>query len=66
MEQQTSAETKKVIQILFLYFFQQYGDEQKAAAGVEAVAAQLEDPGFNLVHFGETVFVIAVVEKNTI
>lgn len=66
MEQQPRAEQQKVIQILYFYFLQQYGDEQKAAAGVEAVAQQLKDPGFKLVHFGDTVFGIAVSDKNTV
>jgi hypothetical protein len=66
MEQQSNAETQKVIQILYAYFLQQFQDEQKAAAGVQAVAAQLKDPGFKLVHFGETVFGIAVTDKNTV
>jgi hypothetical protein len=66
MDQQLSAEQKKVIQILYLYFLQQYGDQQKAAAGVEAVAQQLKDPGFKLVHFGDTVFGIAVSNKRTV
>ena len=50
-----------VLKILFDAFDQQYeGDQQKVIGAINAVAAQVQEEGCKLIHFGKVVFITNV------
>jgi peptidoglycan/xylan/chitin deacetylase (PgdA/CDA1 family) len=44
----------------------QFKDSSKVTAAINYIAENLKDPGFKLIHFGDVVFTVNVIEPQTV
>jgi hypothetical protein len=62
MQAVTQEEAQKIQEIIYGYFQKEFGSAQKANVMMQKLAGLLQDPGVKLVQFGNTVFLIILVE----
>jgi hypothetical protein len=62
MQSVTQEEAQKIQEIIYGYFQKEFGSAQKANVMMQKLAGLLQDPGVKLVQFGNTVFLIILVE----
>lgn len=62
MEAVTQEEAQKIQEIIYGYFQKEFGSAQKANVMMQKLAGLLQDPGVKLVQFGNTVFLVILVE----
>ena len=55
-------EVGEIQQIIYQFFLKEYGSERKAEIMLGKLASFLQDPGVRLIHFGNTVFMMILVE----
>lgn len=59
MEEQ---EVEEIQRIIYQFFLKEYGSERKAEIMLGKLASFVQDPGVRLIHFGNTVFMMILVE----
>jgi hypothetical protein len=62
MEEISPQEVDEIQQIIYQFFLKEYGSERKAEIMLGKLASFVQDPGVRLVHFGNTVFMMILVE----
>jgi hypothetical protein len=62
MEEINPQEVDEIQQIIYQFFLKEYGSERKAEIMLGKLASFVQDPGVRLVHFGNTVFMMILVE----
>jgi hypothetical protein len=62
MEAVTQEEAQKIQEIIYGYFQKEFGSAQKANVMMQKLAGLLQDHGVKLVQFGNTVFLVILVE----
>lgn len=55
-------EVGEIQRIIYQFFLKEYGSERKAEIMLGKLASFVQDPGVKLVHFGNTVFMMILVE----
>jgi hypothetical protein len=55
-------EVAEIERIIYEFFLQEYGSERKAQIMLGKLATFVQDPGVRLIHFGNTVFMMILVE----
>jgi hypothetical protein len=62
MEDISPQEVEEIQRIVYQFFLKEYGSEQKAQIMLRKLANFVQDPGVRLIHFGNTVFMMILVE----
>jgi hypothetical protein len=62
MEDISPQEVEEIQRIIYQFFLKEYGSERKAEIMIGKLASFVQDPGVRLIHFGNTVFMMILVE----
>jgi hypothetical protein len=62
MEDISPQEVEEIQRIIYQFFLKEYGSERKADIMLGKLASFVQDPGVRLIHFGNTVFMMILVE----
>jgi len=62
MEDISPQEVEEIQRIIYQFFLKEYGSKRKAEIMLGKLASFVQDPGVRLIHFGNAVFMMILVE----